>query len=103
MRTPTTEAPNHARGAIDLRRRTLADLAVAPIGTLVYVDVPGAAKLRPELEQLLRERGRALRDIGSYHLEIVVRPTLTAPPAATCRFCGGSLWCGRCRRCGTAA
>lgn len=102
MRTSTMEAPKPTRDARDLRRKTLDDLAAAAAGTLVYTDTPGGAKLRAELEQRLRARGLALRDVGAYHVEIVAPQTLAAPKTAACRFCNGAVWCGKCRRCGTA-
>lgn len=91
---------------IDLRRGTLPHLAAAPVGTLVYAGAivgPSAASLRGELEQHLQARQLVLRDIGAYHFEIAAAPKLGALVARGCRFCSGDVWCGRCRRCGTAA
>lgn len=94
--------PAGAQVTLDLRRKTLAYLADAPIGTLVYVDTPNAANLRAELERRLAARGLALRDRGAFHLEIVATRSVAPPQEHACGFCGGAVWCGRCRRCGTA-
>lgn len=93
---------------IDLKRNTLADLAAAPAGTLVYTGVAAllakpdlTLALRLELDKRLRDRGHHIRDLGGYYLEIEVLQSAIPPPLeGACVFCLGNVWCGRCRRCG---
>lgn len=55
-----------------------------------------------DLAAQLRARGLDLRAIGPFWHEVVPLST-TAPTTNTarCVACGGQIWCGACRRCGT--
>lgn len=52
------------------------------------------------LGEMLRPRGLELVDRGAFYFEVrALTPALrTTEP---CRACGGQVWCGSCRRCGT--
>jgi hypothetical protein len=88
-------------------------LAVAT-GDLVYiahnsatVTIEEAKRLRRQaaahLTELLKPRALELVDRGAFYFEVRAVVSAAAMRSTACAIprCGGQVWCGRCRRCGT--
>lgn len=54
-----------------------------------------------ELADLLRRRGLDLAPKGGFYYEVRLIQKPMSATSTPCTYCGGQVWCGACRRCGT--
>jgi hypothetical protein len=88
---------------ITLRRTNVAEIGpTLALDASVYTGADGVTPAHVDaLRAGLRARGLDLGRVGPQWFRVVERNDAIPQPAGRCSACAGTVWLGRCRRCGT--